>query len=431
MKFTSICFTLLITYLTSFGQSNTSLNTAIEKVVTKYDVVGLSVCLVLDNEIIYKNSFGYSDIGNNRMVNDSTFFRIASISKTITGTAIMQLYEQGRLSLDNDISNYLGYRVRNPYFPDEIITIRMLANHISSLNDGFGYDDFLDATYSSVIPDIKELLLPGGAFYTRDMWKKYKPGTGYVYCNSGYGLLGTIVEKVTGERFDQYCIKNIFNPLKMKSRFNVDDADISNLAVLYESRVPQYDNFGGKKVRRDLSNYIAGTNAAAFSPQGGLRTSAIDLSKFLRMHINKGEYNGTKILNDTTALIIEGRVFPLRGLGNPDKNRGVSIHYTQSLLKGTVLIGHAGGAYGLVSGMYFDKYRKFGIIFFANGGKYGSNDGYSRFEKEIVAVLYDYLRPMLNMENSIFVDLDAMKALPGETKYKKPKMYFQNGVYFE
>jgi CubicO group peptidase (beta-lactamase class C family) len=324
--------------------------------------------------------------------------------------------------LDEDISKYIGYKVRNPNYPDEIITIRMLANHVSSLNDGIGYDGFLDATYSAVIPDVKELLLPEGGYYTKDMWMKYKPGMGYIYCNSGYGLLGTIVEKVSGERFDQYCIKHIFNPLKMKSRFNVDDVDLKNLAVLYRDTIPQYDNYGAKKEPRDLSHYTIGTNAAAFSPQGGLRTSAIDLAKFLLMHINKGSYKGAKILNDTTALILQGKVFPSKGLGNTDKNRGVSIHYTQSLLKGNVLIGHAGGAYGLVSGMYFDKYRRYGIIFFANGGDYGPDDGYSQFEKDLTAVIYDYLRPKIDIMNEIFVDPDLQKALPKENVYKMPEV---------
>ena len=427
MRFAIICFTILCSFLSSFGQNNTTLNLSIEKVIKKYSVTGLSICLILDNEIIYNNAFGYSNLSPKKAVNVETFFRIASISKTITGTAVMQLYEEGKLSLDEDISKYLSYKVRNPNYPDDIITIRMLANHVSSLNDGIGYDGFLDATYSAVIPDVRELLLPDGGFYTKDMWMKYKPGAGYIYCNSGYGLLGTIVEKISGERFDQYCIKHIFNPLKMKSRFNVDDIDINNLAVLYRDTVPQYDNYGTKKVPRDLSKYVIGTNAAAFSPQGGLRTSAIDLAKFLLAHINKGSYNGTKILNDTTALILEGKIFPLKGLGNPDKNRGVSIHYTQSLLKGNVLIGHAGGAYGLVSGMYFDKYRRYGIIFFTNGGRYGADDGYSTYERELIAVIYNYLRPKINIENDIFTDLDYMKYLPKQVPYKMPEVKKRTG----
>jgi CubicO group peptidase (beta-lactamase class C family) len=411
MRFTVTCFIIIFAFLNSFGQSNSELNSSIEKLIQKYNVTGLSVCLTMDNEIVYKKSYGYANLKYGNKVNDSTFFRIASVSKTITGTAIFQLYEQGLLSLDADISHYLGYKVRNPKYPDNIITIRMLANHVSSLNDGMGYDGFLSATYSAQIPDIKELLLPDGAYYTKDTWQNYKPGGGYVYCNSGYGLLGTIVEKVSGERFDRYCKNHIFTPLNMKSSFNVDDVDIKNLAVLYRDTIPQYDNYGLKKAPRDLSRYVIGTNAAAFSPQGGLRTSACDLAKFLLAHINKGYYNGAKILNDTTALILEGKVFPLKGLGNPVKNRGVSMHYTQSLLKGNVLIGHAGGAYGLVSGMYFDKYRRIGIIFMANGGEYGADDGYSQFEKELSAVLYNYLRPMLNIENDIFVDMDLLQAL--------------------
>ena len=194
----------------SFSQSLFELDSAIEKIIKKYKLIGLSICVILDNNIIFEKYSGFADIKNKRLINDSTSFRIASISKTVTGTAIMQLYEKGLINLDDDISNYLGYKVRNPKYPEDIITIRQLANHISSLNDGLGYGEFLNFAYSSNIPDIKDLLTPQGKFYTKDIWGNYKPGTKYSYCNAGYALLGTIVEKVTKTRFDLYC-KKIFS----------------------------------------------------------------------------------------------------------------------------------------------------------------------------------------------------------------------------
>ncbi len=406
----------------SFSQSLFELDSAIEKIIKKYKLIGLSICVILDNNIIFEKYSGFADIKNKRLINDSTCFRIASISKTVTGTAIMQLYEKGLINLDDDISNYLGYKVRNPKYPEDIITIRQLANHISSLNDGLGYGEFLNFAYSSNIPDIKDLLTPQGKFYTKDIWGNYKPGTKYSYCNAGYALLGTIVEKVTKMRFDLYCKKNIFDKLGMKSSFNVDDMNLNNIAVLYRDSIPQFDNYEGHKVPRDLSNYLPGTNAAAFAPQGGLRTSAKDLSKFLRAHINKGVFNNHRILSDSSCVLMHSSVFPLRGLGFLSKKSTISFHFTESLLKDNVLIGHAGGAYGLLSGMYFDKNRKYGIIFFANGGKYGNySSGYTDFEKELVSIIYFYLRPLIDVKNYIFTDIEILKVITDSSislKYK-------------
>jgi len=422
MKYLFTSFALFFLFCHSYGQDNLLLSKSIEKIVKKYNVTGLQVALILDGAVIYNSEFGYANLAANKMVDSETAFRIASISKTITATAIMQLYEQGKISLDEDISRYLGYKVRNPKYPDDKITIRMLANHVSGLNDGWGYDDFLNATYSEKIPDIKELILPGGNFYTKDMWKSYKPAGGYVYCNCGYGLLGTIIEKVSGERFDIYCRKHIFEPLEMKSSFNVDDVDIKNLAALYRNSIAQYDAYGLKKEPRDLSRYVTGTNAAAFSPQGGLRTSALDLAKFLLMHMNKGSWNNKKILDDTTALTAHNYIFPYRGWKGLNFGSGVSFYFTQSLLKGQTLIGHAGGAYGLVSGMYFDKNRRYGIIFFANGGNYGPDENDSNtFERTLMAVMYDYIRPKLSIENEIFTDIDLLKNMPKDI-FRMPKI---------
>jgi CubicO group peptidase (beta-lactamase class C family) len=413
IKYIILAFMLVCCSVNMYAQYVERIEEEIEKVFNKFNLVGLQTIIILDNKIIHSSCFGFSNVELSKEVNIHTAFRIASISKTITITAIMQLYERGLLSLDDDVSKYLGFKLRNPNHPNDIITIRQLANHVSGLNDGSGYDGFLEATYSSNIPPIRELVQPNGKFFTNDMWTNSQPNSKYLYCNCAYGLLGTIVERVANERFDIYCKKNIFEPLDVKSNFNVDEIDLSNLAVLYRNLEPQYDDYGEKKEPRDLSSYIIGANGAAFSPQGGLRTSAIDLSHFLLMHINKGKWNDKQILHDTTAIIVHGKIFPYYGWERYKFQEGVSFAITQSLVRGQVLIGHAGGAYGLVSGMYFDKDRRYGIIFFANGGNYGYvGEEYSLFQTQYMALLYSFIRPKLSPENGIFVDIELLKALP-------------------
>jgi CubicO group peptidase (beta-lactamase class C family) len=391
-------FTVTSNGCSNDGQRDEKFEAQIETIFNKFKLVGLQTVILLDGKTIHSSCFGYADIEKKREVNTNTFFRIASISKTITITAIMQLYERGLLSLDEDVSQYLGFELRNPNYPDEVITIRHLANHVSGLNDGTGYDEFLGATYSDKIPPSKELVQPIGKFFTKDMWTNSPPNGEYLYCNCAYGLLGTVVERAANERFDIYCKKNIFEPLDMKSGFNVDEIDISNIAVLYNNKLePQYDNYGDKKEPRDLSSHVIGVNGAAFSPQGGLRTSALDLSHFLLMHINKGKWNGKQILHDTTALIAHGKLDALNNLHESGSRHGIGFVITPTLLKGQSLIGHSGSAYGLVSGMYSDVDRRYGIIFFATGGSY--NYMGENFQTQYMALLYSYIQKNLLRDN--------------------------------
>ena len=103
----------------------------------QYHFPGLSACIVKDDQIIWKNVYGYANIEENRLVTDSTLFFLASVSKPVTGTAIMQLWEQGLFNLDDDINNYLPFQVRNPSHPNDPITFQMLLTHTSSIYDNW------------------------------------------------------------------------------------------------------------------------------------------------------------------------------------------------------------------------------------------------------------------------------------------------------
>jgi CubicO group peptidase (beta-lactamase class C family) len=380
------------------GQKKNLLDQKLNEIKKQFDAVGMSVVVVKDNKVIYSKGFGVSDVLKQTPADENTIFRIASISKTITGTAIMQLYEKGKLKITEDISRYLGYKVRNPKYPDDSITCIQLMTHTSSLLDGTGYDGYLTAVYSDTIPKIKEILLQEGKFFTTDMWANYKPGIdSFTYCNLAFGILGSIVEKISGERFDEYCRKHILIPLGMNSSFNVLDIDLNKLAVLYRKQdsvwVAQYDDYKVIKPKvRNLTNYKLGDNGSIFSPQGGLRTSALDLSKFMRMHMNGGIFNGTRILNDTTVALMHKIYWSGSGLSGFYKKKGLTIQTTEDLIPGETLLGHSGEAYGLLSDMYFSKDNKFGIVLMTNGCNSTSGEGvFQGIEEAVNQSVYETL----------------------------------------
>jgi len=403
---------LLITLLTSevFPQTS-NLNLQLQQIKNTYNVVGMSVCLIKHNSIVFSEGYGLRDIGRSLPVNDSTIYRIASISKVITAMTLMKLYEQGLVNFDTDISSYLGYILRNPYYPNDVITIRKILSHTASIRDGTGYNNFLTASYNNNPPPaLQSLLVPGGSYYTADMFSSSKsPAENYfTYANINYGLIATLVEKISGVRFDLFCLNNIFIPLTVTTSFVINDLpNINNVAVLYRkisgNWIPQADNYNGvMPPPRNLTGYIIGSNAVIFSPQGGLRISGNDLSVIMRTLYNGGIFNGTRILNDSTVNLMLNPEWIYNGSNGNNyygifNTYGLGTHRTTDLLITDTLYGHPGEAYGLISDMYFSRYKNYGIIFITNGGQWGNGNysGWYNIEEDVFQACYAHIDSFL------------------------------------
>ena len=357
-----------------------NLETEIQETVDKLNVVGLSISVIENNKISYSQGFGYADIDKNIKTDTNTIYRIASISKSITASAIMKLYEEGKFKLDDDINDYLnGFEVRNPNFPDEKITFRMLHTHTSSIKDGDTY---------STIYDIQD-------------FGDYKPGDQFEYSNYGYNLLATLIEQISNQDFEDFVQENIFKPLNMKASFNPNKfEDVDNIAVLYgiDEDGNYYERLNDKKriednivissTVRDKDGKIPLGNAFKYFPTGGLRTSPNELAKFMIMLSNKGLYNGTRVLKKDTVELMEQIHWYGDALNGLYKCKGLGLHITDDLIEGSRLIGHTGEAYGLLSNMFYDENRKFGYIMMLNGNNYKfGDDGFTKVEKEIAKII--------------------------------------------
>jgi CubicO group peptidase (beta-lactamase class C family) len=386
---------------------------AVSEIRDKYDLMGLSVATVTDGKVSGAYQAGLRDFDRNLPVNDSSMFRIASISKLVMTTAMMRLWDKKLFSLDDDVSRYLGFRLRNPNYPDTPITIRMILSHTGSINEGSGYDAFLTDTYNNVSnpPKFSGLLVPGGKYYTEDMWRKEPPGTWFSYCNANFGIAGTVVENISGQRFDRFIEENLFGPLGITGAYTVEGlADINNLGVIYRNEdghwVAQTDNFKGHlDSPRDFSGYRPGTNAAVFSPQGGLRISAPELARIMILHLNRGKYNGQRILSAKAIKMMQTPQWTFNG-SNGDTEEGSKISWGLSVAilgsipssdlisRGIRLFGHGGDAYGLISKFYYDPKSKSGIIIMANGIfnnlNKGSYPAFYDFEEAVISAAKKY-----------------------------------------
>lgn len=370
----SIALTALLLPITSFAQENKA-ELAIQKIMQETPVMGLSVAVVKNNKIVYTHSFGLKDAETNAALTNDNIFRIASISKSFSATAIMQLVEHNKINLDQDVSELVGFKIRNPKFPETVITLRIMLSHLSSINDSQGYFS-LDS------------INPAKSVNWYKCYNSYEPGKGYEYCNLNYNMIGSIIEKVSGERFDAYIQKHILDPLALYGGYYVNNLDKTKFATIYE-----YQTDAAKFVMSpnayaprtaEVAAYEMGYSTPIFSPTGGMKISAKDLATYMMMHSNYGKFNGVRIISKKSSIEMQT---PLSN----NRNYGFAIETTNKLIDGKTMVGHTGSAYGLYSAMFFNTEEKFGIVVISNGCHPAYDNGFNAVIRKTVNALYENL----------------------------------------
>ncbi len=357
------------------GAQENKAEAAIEQIMKENPVMGLSVAVVKDNKFIYTHSFGLKDAETNTPLTNDNIFRIASISKSFSATAIMQLAEAKKVNLDQDVSELVGFKIRNPKFPETVITLRLMLSHLSSINDNQGYFS-LDS------------INPAKSANWYKCYNSYEPGKGYEYCNLNFNMIGTIIEKVSGERFDAYIQKHILEPLQLYGGYYVNGLDKSKFANIYE-----YQPDAAKFVlspnayaprTAEVAAYEMGYSTPIFSPTGGMKISAKDLATYMMMHANFGKYNGVRIISKKSSKRMQTAVSDLEPYG-------FALETPATIIDGISMVGHTGSAYGLFSAMFFNPSKKFGIVVISNGCQPGNSKGYNAVIKKTVNALYENL----------------------------------------
>lgn len=349
---------------------------------------------------------GLADRARNRRLTIEDPVRIASISKLVVAIGVMRLVEQGRLDLDRDVSFYLGWRLRNPAFPDTPITLRLLLSHRSSLKD-----------------DIEYWAIPLGATLQQTLANPiafdpaHAPGSYFRYSNLGFPVIASVLEKASGERFDALMARLVLRPLGLSACFNwsaCGDGAIERAVVLTQpDGTIIRDDLGGHPPACpvlapngcDLTTYRLGDNGALFSPQGGLRISVRDLTTIGRMLMSGGRHNGRRFLSQASVTALSTPLWTWDG-GNGANEEGFYCAYGLAVQRlpiaqsgchddlfggARAMWGHAGDAYGVRSGLWIDPVRHVGIAFFATGNgddpPRGAHSAYRAIEERLAARL--------------------------------------------
>ncbi|MDP8914724.1 MAG: beta-lactamase family protein [Pseudomonadota bacterium] len=343
---------------------------------------GAYVWLSFDRAAVRRSgASGMADRALNRPLTVADPVRIASVSKLFVALGVMRLVEQGKLDLDRDVSQRLGWRLRNPAFPDEKITLRLLLSHRSGLRDEIDYAIPLGTALQTALAD------------PRAFDPEHRPGTFFRYSNLNFPVIASVMEIAAGERFDRLMEREVLRPLGIDGCFNwstCSDAAVARAVVLYEpdGRIVRDDLKGVRPTCMvvvaaggacDLASYRLGSNGALFSPQGGLRISVEGLSVAGRLLLSGGIHDGRRFLSQASIEEMlrphwrfdgangetENGFYCSYGLGVqilPNPNCRDDISGT-----GAILTGHAGDAYRVKSGLWIDRLKGRGIAYFATG----------------------------------------------------------------
>jgi CubicO group peptidase (beta-lactamase class C family) len=332
---------------------------------------------------------GMADPQAHRAVTPDDPVRVASVSKMVVAIGVMKLVEQGKLDLDRDVGTYLGWPLRNPSFPGRAITLRMLLSHTSSVRE---HDD------DYVIP------LGGSLQALMNDPRNWDPAHGpgdkhFTYTNLNFPIVASIVEKVTGERFDRWMRREVLEPMKLEACYNwptCSDAAVARAVELDQGGKAVKDDLHGLRPACpvfvnegepcDLARWRPGENGSLFSPQGGLRISARGLARIGRMLLNGGTLDGVRIISPQSVDELTRPVWRYDRRNGVTSEGGADTGFycsyglaTQQIptplpgchddmgTAGATLVGHAGDAYGLKSGVWIDRLSGRGVAYFVTG----------------------------------------------------------------
>ena len=400
---------LLLIVSTTVSAEDSKLKDLLNGTDTTPALSGLQISVMKNGEMFESHALGFAQIEErvSEALRIDHKLRVASISKIVVAIGAMQLVDKNLLNLDQDISDYLGWNLRNPKFPQQEITARQLLSHTSSVRDGPRY--FIEAGEGA----LKDFFNPESNYWDAGTHfangSGEEPGQYFVYSNLNFGVLGEVIERISGRRFDLYMEEEVLVQMGLTARFDPCAVPVSQLAAAFRKRpidsnwapngpwIAQvdagsprcfYGMLSNRQARQFLDGYEIGSNASLFSPQGGLRASANELLVVLQMQANGGTINQNRILSESSVAAMLKPQWTLNEYGSNGLSAGeaepggpsddlmtsygLSIHRID--LRGfgydrgpNTVLGHLGRAYGVLSHALFDPETGDGIATIITG----------------------------------------------------------------
>jgi CubicO group peptidase (beta-lactamase class C family) len=325
------------------------------------DIAGVTISVVKDGKLLFAKGYGYADVAKKKPVSaQETLFRPGSISKLFTWTAIMQLFEQGKLDLDRDVNEYIDFKIPDAF--GKPITLKNVMTHTPGFEEQIK-DLFSAGTTSPNLGQYLKTHIPA---------RIYPPGTVPAYSNFGTAVAGYIVERVSGKPFDEYVAENILKPLKMtRSTFT---------QPLPAELTPLMSN--GYRLGSEEPQPFEMINAF---PAGSLSSSATDMAQFMLAHLQDGQLGDARILKPETARLMHSRLFVL-----DDNTNAMCYGFYEESRNGQRIIGHGGDTIYFHSDLHLVLDQKLGFFVSYNSAGRGDSPGRMNLWEAFLNRYYPY-----------------------------------------
>jgi CubicO group peptidase (beta-lactamase class C family) len=373
MKKSILLFITLLIAGTGFAQQqpnfiSNDLDGYIKQGIKKWNIPGLAIAIIKDGKVVVMKGYGVRDVKTHEPVDENTLFQIASNSKLFTGTALAQLEEEKKLSLDDKITKYFPQYADYDPHTTALVTIKdMLGHHLGTKTFQGDFTFWNSALTREQIMDKMKLLKPVGEF------------RGYFgYCNSCFLTAGQVIPMVTGEQWETYIQKNMLNPLGMTNTHPLG----AEMPKLKNASKPYTTAFTGKLTELPYDN------VDNLAPAGSIVSCVKDIAKWLTMQLDSGKYEGKQIIPWRAVQRtrdINTAISSRKSSVRPSHFAGYGLGVFEGDYNGYEIYWHTGGADGFVTNTCFVPEKKLAITILTN------NDNQSFFEALRYQILDAYL----------------------------------------
>lgn len=371
------------------------------RAMVEHHVPGAVVSIVEDGEVKSMRGYGYADLERKIKADpNTTVFRLGSLSKSVTATAVMKLHEEGKVDLHKDIKEY-DENLPLTYSGSKPVTMHELLTHTSGLCESvFG------------VGRHKEKQLPLGEAIHNEGFPAIcrEPGEQVAYSNQGMGLAGYLVEVISGKSYEQFVLDRIFKPLEMThSAFRFEESD-PHLAKSYA-----YDDNKGvySQIPYSYINYL---------PAGGLNSTARDMARFMLAHLEQGEVEGGRILTGDSIELMHRTQFTAH-----ENMPGVAYGFYERIHHDLRLVEHDGGIDGFQSYMYLIPSERTGI-FIATNAEGGSEVREGLIQEYLKRAHPDHQKAEPSLHPTALHELQKVEGyyVPNRAKLKGPLNFGQH-----
>jgi len=333
-----------------------------QALIEEMNIVGVGTAIIQKGEVVYSNGFGVADQSNEVPFTPQSVLKLAAVARPFVTIAVLQQVEQGKINLDKDISEYLGFQLRNPAYAEVPITVRMLLNGTS--------------TIVSSVPTLADLDATKNPELAKYFEEKGKPGVKHNSSTAAFNVAGAIVEKVTGERFDAYASAHIFQPMGITAGFSKEDFESGVVAKSYNWSVKSNKYLNQKRAYPDLEleGYVLGESTFALRPTG-IMSNLEGVTALVLTLMNKGvcPTTGNKILSDAMCYEM------LRAQANK-KKAAMGVSYNTTAVPDYVLASCTGVNAGTCLCFYFNEADQIGMIALCNGARDAEPDANGKID---------------------------------------------------